>query len=183
VKARRGHALFHAIVSVGAASVQACGGVAVDESRAGDGHGSGASNGGSPSTAADTGGATSSFSSAGGYAGAASGPSFVPIGSGGVTAAAGGSPSASADASAGSAAMLGSGGFTDGGPTDGGSTTACAYTAQLFCATWDPAPQGCWCDPNAPRSAADCPNSNFNFQCHSYTPLVGCNCVCVVCIH
>jgi hypothetical protein len=173
VRAKRGHALFHAIVTMGAASVQACGGVAVDGSHAGDGQGTGSRGGDGPGSA-DTGGARSSSS------GTATSPPFPGAnGDGGSTAT---SPSGGSYGylDAGSAGAVGIGGNQF---LDGGSPSMCAHPQQFQCMTWDPTPQDCRCDPNAPLTAADCPSPQTQLYCHSYTPQVGCYCTCVICIH
>jgi hypothetical protein len=190
VRAKRGHALFHAIVTMGAASVEACGGVTMDSSHTGDGQGVGsAGSSGRASAGADTGGAATS-------------PTSGPFGNGG----------SNGFVDAGSAGVIGIGGNQ---LLDGGSPSMCAHPEQFQCTTWYPTPQGCSCDLNAPLSAADCTHpqqfqcmiwdpipqscscnttaplsaadcdagSNQQLYCHSYTPQVGCYCTCVICIH
>lgn len=170
--AKRRHALFHAIVSMGAASVQACGGVAVDRSHAGDGQGTGSSGGGGPGSV-DTGGQSSSSGNA------TSGPFPNANGGGGSTAtsSSGGSYGYVDSGSAGAVAIGGSQAL------DGGSPSMCEHSEQLQCTTWDPTPQGCSCNLSAPLSAADCPSPSTQLYCHSYAPQVGCYCTCVICIH
>jgi hypothetical protein len=189
--------LFHAIVTMGAASVQpACGGVAVDTNARGDGtSGTGGAGGGTQATLgagsaqAGSGGVHSIILPAGGatpIGGATSAAGASQVGTGGVNTAgapgAGGATTAGAPGTGG-VALQGSGGTTtaidDGGP----AITApeqCVHSQQFRCSQWDPVPQGCWCDPNAPLSQSDCTPCNL-FQCHSFTPPTDCN--CVVCIH
>jgi hypothetical protein len=163
---RRGHhALFHAIVTMGAASVQgACGGVATDASQNGEGDGHSGS-GGVASSSLSAGGAPELssggapfFSSSGGTS--SGGSLFVSAG-GSVTVFDAGSPFALAT--------------LDGGPFLEG----CAHSAQIQCSTWAPVPQGCYCDTSAPLSQSDCEPCAV-LSCYSYAPQVGCH--CVVCI-
>jgi hypothetical protein len=171
VRAKRGHALFHAIVSMGAASVQACGGVTVDSSHADDRQGAGSRDGGEPTGAGGaTGGAQSSSNTSGGSGNATT---LFPS--------AGGDRGSYGYVDAGSEGGIAIGGVV---PADGGPFGACAHSEQLSCAVWEPTPQGCSCNASAPLGPADCPSdSNLRFYCHSYTPQVGCYCTCVICIH
>jgi len=153
MRSRGRHALFHAIVTMGAASAQACGGETTDASRRDDPGGS-VGTGGATTLFAGSGSGTAS-SSSGGYSGMAS----TGLGFG-----------ATGDASPETTPVMVDGGLV---------LSGCEHPEQIHCATWDPAPRGCSCDASAPISQSDCPACSA-FACRYYMPNVGCQ--CVVCI-
>src|SRR5262245_43416963 len=115
---------------MGAASVQACGGMTIDSSHTRDGQG-GDPPGGGPASAGAKAVALSS-SSTGGNGNATSGP----FSNGGATS----TPTPSSGGSfgnveAGSAGVAGIGGSL---PFDAGSPSMCAHPQQFRCSIWDP---------------------------------------------
>jgi hypothetical protein len=158
MQARGRHALFHAIVTMGAASVQGgCGGVTTDTTARGANAAGGAGSQDAALGSAATGTSVASggaiFNPTYGQGGSVSAPPFTTA-------------------------------IRETGPPpriyDAGSAAACAHTEQFQCDVWDPVPQGCRCDENGPISDADCLPCG-SLACHSYAPLVGC--YCVICIH